>query len=332
MKQKPWKGVRAVLTVYPDYYPSFRCLAGQCRHTCCAGWEIDIDPQTRARYRTVSGTTGRRLAAAIEDRETPARFRLTEEERCPFPNGDNLCDLILSTGDESLLCQICRDHPRFRNFLPERTEIGLGLCCEAAAALILSQTEPVRLVREGMEEASEPEDAVLLSLRDELLRLAQERSLPLEERMEQILSLCGAELPNRPMSAWSAFFLRLERLDERWTDILNDLSQHGDSVDIIRFRHHMSDRMSEYEQLLVYFLYRHILKARDDGDVTGKAAFAVLSTRILFRLGAIHYERHGSFTFSDQVEYARMYSSEIEYSDDNLDALYDARFCPHGDT
>lgn len=26
----------------PDYYPAFRCIAERCRHTCCAGWEIDI--------------------------------------------------------------------------------------------------------------------------------------------------------------------------------------------------------------------------------------------------------------------------------------------------
>lgn len=321
-----------MLTVYPDYYPIFRCLAGQCRHTCCAGWEIDIDPRTRAHYRTVSGSLGRRLAAAIDDGDTPSRFQLTEDERCPFLNDGNLCDLILSTGDESLLCQICRDHPRFRNFLPTRTEIGLGLCCEAAAELILSRTEPVRLLREGTCAADDPESAALLSLRDELLLLAQNRALPLEERMEQILTLCGVELPDRPMAAWSAFFLHLERLDERWTDTLNDLSRHGDSVDITQFRRFMAKRMGEYEQLLVYFLYRHILRAFDDGDVTGKAAFAVLSTRLLFTLGAIHYERHGSFTMADQVEYARLYSTEIEYSDDNLDALYDALFCPNGNT
>ena len=28
----------------PDYYKQFTCTAGQCPATCCAGWQIQIDP------------------------------------------------------------------------------------------------------------------------------------------------------------------------------------------------------------------------------------------------------------------------------------------------
>ena len=27
----------------PDYYETFRCIAGECKDSCCIGWEIDID-------------------------------------------------------------------------------------------------------------------------------------------------------------------------------------------------------------------------------------------------------------------------------------------------
>lgn len=37
--------------VVPDYYADFACIAGACRHTCCVGWEIDIDPDSLRRYR-----------------------------------------------------------------------------------------------------------------------------------------------------------------------------------------------------------------------------------------------------------------------------------------
>ncbi|MGM9614659.1 MAG: hypothetical protein ACI3W7_03885 [Oscillospiraceae bacterium] len=57
----------------------------------------------------------------------------------------------------------------------------------------------------------------------------------------------------------------------------------------------------------------------------------MLSTRLLFTLGAIHYETHGAFTPADQQELARMYSAEIEYSEDNLDALFDALCCRDGE-
>ena len=36
---------------YPDYYGKFRCLAGDCPDTCCVGWEIRLDKETRKRYR-----------------------------------------------------------------------------------------------------------------------------------------------------------------------------------------------------------------------------------------------------------------------------------------
>lgn len=319
-----------MLTVYPEYYSQFRCLADMCRHTCCAGWEIDIDADTRAKYRGISGALGRRLADAIDDASEPSRFRLTDDERCPFLNAENLCDLILA-GGEDMLCQICRDHPRFRSFWPGRTEIGVGLCCEAAAALILAQTAPVQLLSVGEEGPENPDAAALLSLREQLFAVAQDRSLPLDQRMDILLNRCGAVLPERSMAEWAEFYLGLERMDPAWTDVMTDLKAHGDLVDIISFRTYMADRVTEYEQLLVYFLYRHFAKAYDDGDITSKAAFAVLSVRLLFTLGALHYEAHGSFLPAEQAEYARLYSAEIEYSEDNMDALFDELFCDDGE-
>ena len=38
--------------VMPDYSEGFRCIAGKCRHSCCIGWEIDIDEKTYEKYRT----------------------------------------------------------------------------------------------------------------------------------------------------------------------------------------------------------------------------------------------------------------------------------------
>ena len=129
--------------MYPAYYEVFRCTAGACRHNCCIGWEIDIDEKSTARYAALPGAFGERLRAAIEPGEPP-HFRLDESGRCAMLRDDNLCELQRTLG-ESALCHICRDHPRYRVFLPGRTEIGLGLCCEEAARLLLAQTEKVTL-------------------------------------------------------------------------------------------------------------------------------------------------------------------------------------------
>lgn len=299
------------MTVYPDYYPQFRCLASACRHTCCAGWEIDVDDASLARYRALPGELGERLRDAVET-DGGAHFRLTEDERCPFLNRENLCELILA-GGEALLCQICTDHPRFRSFFTGRTEIGIGLCCEAAAKLILTRREPVRLCCSGEETALPAEEQTLLRTRDALLRLAQDRSLSIRARENRLLALCGVTLP--PLSALSALYASLERMDDDWTRALALLHE----TDLPAWEARMGAQETEYEQLLVYFLYRHVPPALQDGALAARIAFSVLSTRLLRLLAACT-----DASDAQRVEYARLYSSEIEYSQDNLDALFAA--------
>lgn len=296
-----------MLTVYPDYYPAFRCIAGACKHSCCIGWEIDIDEESLARYQAMPGPLGERLRGHISA-DDPPHFVLGEGERCPFLNQDNLCDLILA-GGEGLLCQICDDHPRFRNFLPGYTEIGLGLCCEGAAQLILSQTQPVQLLSEGNWEEKDPDAEALLALRQQAFAIVQDRSLSIDRRMDKLLLLCQACEPGHPAN-WIDVFLELERLDENWTAMLQKLEQEGKNApipDVAEVR---------WEQLLVYFLYRHFLTAWEDGDVGSKAGFAVLSVRLLRCL-------KGLFPHVELAELARMYSAEVEYSTENLDILFE---------
>lgn len=153
--------------IAPDHLPAFRCIAGKCRHTCCAGWEIGIDGESLPRFLAVP-----EIAAHVSMEDTP-QLRLLADERCPFLNADGLCDMILRYG-EAMLCQTCRDHPRFRNFWSDRVELGLGLVCEEAGRLILGSEKPLRLIEIGDdgEPEEEPDEAeiALRSLRDRLLR------------------------------------------------------------------------------------------------------------------------------------------------------------------
>ncbi len=154
----------------PHYYNKFHCIAGACKHTCCEGWEIDIDEEQLVRFRQEP-----QIAAHIED-GSPPHFRLLEGERCPFLNGNGLCELILRHG-EDILCQICRDHPRFRSFWTDRVEIGLGLVCEEAGRLILGSGEAMRLIclSEDAADVELPEDeAWLMDLRTRLLESIKE--------------------------------------------------------------------------------------------------------------------------------------------------------------
>ena len=44
--------------IAPDYYAHFACIAGACHHSCCIGWEIDIDSDTLHYYQQLDGDIG----------------------------------------------------------------------------------------------------------------------------------------------------------------------------------------------------------------------------------------------------------------------------------
>lgn len=303
--------------IVPDYYTEFHCIGSACRHNCCIGWEIDIDAETHAFYRTVSGELGRRLHACIDRSGDVPHFILDGDERCPFLNADNLCDIILELGEERL-CGICADHPRFRNKLPGRVEIGLGLCCEEAARLILGKREPMTLVGKA-----DTDDEILL-LRDEVIAVLQERSRTVPQRVAAMLERCGAVLPSHRPDEWAALFLTLERLEPRWTVRLEQLRDGFANADLDGFDRYMAGRQTEYEQLLVYIVYRHLANAADADGAAARAAFAALCYTMIHALGAVQWTQTAAFTFEDQVELVRQFSAEIEYSDENLYVLLDA--------
>lgn len=171
----------------PDYYDRFQCIAGACSDSCCIGWEIDVDEDKRKFYGSLDGEFGRRLRNCIDWEE--GHFILQgKEERCPFLNEENLCDLILNLGEDAL-CDICREHPRFYDWFDDLTEAGVGLCCEAAARLILESETPARFIEqevyaeEGEKEAGNELTEVLFHARSTAFLLLQSRGLSVWRRL-----------------------------------------------------------------------------------------------------------------------------------------------------
>lgn len=303
-------------TIYPDYYKSFKCTAHKCRHNCCIGWEIDIDEDSLSFYQGVEGEFGKRLKANISFEDTP-HFILGEGERCPFLNNKNLCDIYTELG-ENRLCQICTDHPRFYNHLEgDWFEAGLGLCCEEAARLIITKKEPVML--SGIPEISE---SLILDLRNSALEILKDRSLTIIQRIEKLLELISVSKEYAHFKIPVSFFEKLERLDKHWT-LLLDIVKENENTENDSFDRHMKGRETEYEQFLCYLIYRHFIKADYLSDAAPYALFAAASYHLVYDIGAALYTKNGDFTVDDQLEVMRLFSSEIEYSDENFYAVYD---------
>ena len=296
-------------TVVPDDYKDFHCIAGACRHNCCIGWEIDIDEASYARYRGVSGAFGDRLRAGIDDTGEVPCFRLGAGERCVFLNECGLCDIITNLGAEAL-CEICDAHPRYRHFYADRIEVGLGLCCEEVCRLVLSRAEPVKLVvleDDGGDEELWEEEAEFLALRERMLAILQDRRLTYDERAAALMDFCGLHSDSRTPAEWADIYRGLERLDGAWERELDRLSScaafaAGGERDVI------------WEQLAVYFLLRYTPRSLDDGMVAPLVAFALHAVAVIRTLGE-------GLDMAALAELCRMYSCEIEYSEENVEAL-----------
>ena len=272
-----------VMKLYaPDCYREFRCIADRCRHTCCAGWEIDIDEDTARAYQKVPGEIGERLRQGMARTEDGSWHFVTDgRERCPMLTERNLCSLITAFG-EVALCQICADHPRFRNDLADRTEIGLGLCCEAAVALQLRRRQPMTIVLledDGFEDEADPEELAVLALRERLIGIAQRRELPLEKRIDLLAQQAGTRLPP-PSDGIVGFLLTLERMDDAWADALKMLEQ-GQQVKL------SAELDIPLEQLLVLLLYRHMPAAAWEGNAPARARLCICLWQLVRDLLAV---------------------------------------------
>lgn len=290
----------------PDYYDKFKCIAEKCRHSCCIGWEIDIDDDTLCLYDAIGGKTGEKLKSCIDRTGEYAHFITDEKGRCPFLNESNLCDLIINHGDGAL-CDICADHPRFRNFYTDRIEEGLGLTCEEAARIILTNSDKVEIKLtedDGTTEKTDNSEKSFFALRGKIFEMLQNREVPVDMRLMGIVSALGVKLPKMDWSSIKRVYMSLERLESSWEFFINKLTD--DIPDTVK------NLETAYEQLLVYLIYRN-LKAE---DINGTMKFCAVSYLVIRRICDV---MGGDIDVLSEI--CRRYSSEIEYSDENIERL-----------
>ena len=300
-------------TFAPDYYKEFKCIADKCRHSCCIGWEIDIDRDTLAYYKNVGGNIGQKLKENISKDKEP-HFLLDENERCPFLNSHNLCDIYTELGEEHL-CQICSNHPRFRSFFDSRTEIGLGMCCEAAAWLILNRKEKMTFIETGGSKGKQsPDDEVFFNLRQKAFDILQDRKKSIDKRIAKLRKEFDIPKPERTSEEWTDFYLTLENLDPEWKKLL----ENAKNADVSPAPCFEEDFWQiAFEQLAVYFVFRHTADAVCENNLKERLALALLSfefVRYLCSAGK-------NISIEALADISRMYSAEIEYSEENIDEL-----------
>lgn len=170
---------------FPDYYREFSCVADQCEDTCCAGWQIVIDPKSMHNYKKIKGPFKPRVLRSIHWMQ--GTFRQDRDLKCAFLNDENLCDLYTHAGAASL-CKTCRNYPRHIEEFENIREISLSVSCPEVAKILLAKSDPVTFVQYENEKEEEYADfdfflhSELTEAREQILSILQDRSLEIPVR------------------------------------------------------------------------------------------------------------------------------------------------------
>lgn len=287
----------------PEYYKNFKCIADKCEHSCCIGWEIDIDEETLKKYENLESPYAPEILNSISFEGTP-HFKLCEGDRCPHLDKNGLCKIILSAGEEHL-CAICRYHPRFYNYT-DVAEVGIGMSCREAARLILSS--PNYSVMEETEEIAYEGEAPSFNGRRErerIYKLFGDKSTDYNTKLQTLYSSYGIDAGED--SVWQGIINSLEYLEEAHKELFLNYSSQS-----------RPQGLDEYlERALAYFIYRHCTEAYDEADFRLRLNFCLFCERLLASL--ICSQKAG--TLQEIAVLASIISEEIEYSEDNTQVL-----------
>ena len=286
----------------PEYYKDFACIADKCRHSCCIGWEIDVDGGTVKMYESLKGEYAAAIRESIEPGEPP-HFRLSEGDRCPHLNKDGLCRIILAYGEDAL-CDICREHPRFYNDTPHGREVGLGMSCEEACRLILSSDGYANIIEIGDTDGECADGFDPLPFRTALYALLADRTVPYPDRLEKIGAAHGVSLSVHTDAEWRETLASLEYLDDAHRAQFQTYSSDPATPEEIE---------KPLERALAYFICRHCTGADSSEEFRAALGLSLFLERLLASLAKETPER--------LAEHARIVSEEIEYCEDNTDEL-----------
>ena len=325
-----------MFTVKPDFFDKFKCIADKCTDSCCIGWEIDVDEVALEKYNKINTAFGDEIRNTITESEDGSNcFKLAEEERCPFLNENNLCDIIINCG-ESYLCDICREHPRFYEWFAGVTECGLGLSCEEVCRILLENEEPFALIQESdgeeivlesQEDIAESDTYIFLSaFREKMFEIIFDKEKTLEDKLVNVLSnaeaFCREKIKIRNYKNSLALYKKTEPIDDSWTAFINALSDSCESV--LKFEKEFQENTNGdmlYSKIFAYIIYRHFIKAVFDESIIERICFAVESVRFIRLCDMKTYSEKGELTLRDRIENLKNWSKQIEYSEENTDLL-----------
>ena len=212
---------------------------------------------------------------------------------------------------------------------------------------------------EENQEVAQEKKNFLEQVQTEIIAILQNRTISIEERMKQYLSYLSwiQEKINRTnIDAGESLAYTDEELEEDVPildfAILNpNYDEHAKRMEIFRelevldeewetVKTHMQDKLSaatyhdlslaffdsksyletDYENLLVYFTFRYFMNSYYNLDALSYGKLAVVFTLMIRDMDILCFEENGgAFSRVDRVDTARIFSKEVEHSEENVE-------------
>ena len=290
----------------PKYYKDFHCIADRCTHSCCVGWEIDIDSNSLKKYSALSGNYATEIKSSIEGGDPP-HFRLGTGDRCPHLDECGLCRIITELG-EGYLTDICREHPRFNISTMGAGYVGVGMACEEACRIILSSDEYHSFIPVGEYDGEGDVGFDAAPYINEAYAILLDKSLFYPQRLSALAEGFCAGFSDIPDGEWHSLIGELEYLTEK--DRERFLAYLGDAEVKTEFE-------APLTRALAYFIFRHALGAESYEEFRAGVGLALFCERLIASLAA----KDADCDFKKLCDIARTVSEEIEYSEDNTEAI-----------
>lgn len=336
--------------VLPEYYKKFKCIAEKCTDNCCkSGWEIDIDDTHSNIYKNTKGIFGDILRENITT-TTPPHFKLNKNHTCPFLNEKNLCDIILTLGEENL-CQICTEHPRYYEWFDGIKEGGIGLCCEEAARIILQEntnfkTYQIEINNEDCDEYNKILYNYLSSARIKIIEYLNNSTQTLSAKIKNILWYAYTLQQNincefyddediidvqnidyyNPNSILEFLTNNMEVFNPTWKTKLHKLIDFNinNSHIFSTFVDNNVEISNYLKNICIYFVWRYFLKSVYDEDAFSKIGLMAVSVLIIENLIYRAYMQNSTIDLNIIIKAVTEYSQEIEYCNENVFKIYDS--------
>ena len=309
------------------YFDSFRCIAQLCPDSCCKEWDVQVDDQSAAFYRSLTGPLGDRLRQVLADDPEAGTVMTIENGRCPMWRPDGLCRIQAELGHDAL-CKTCREFPRLTHDYGDFIEYGLELSCPEAARLILTSPFESLTVTEisggDMPEYDTEAMAILRQTREVALALLADPAYTVPEALTLLLFFgyqAQALLDGEDAPEFNANLILSQAAE---------MANPGDTAPLLQFFSELEiltpawcQRLQTpspapwtelFRNLARYGVERYWLQAVSDYDLVSRVKMVVISCLLVRVLGG------------NTIVTAQLYSKEIENDADNIDAILDGTY------